>query len=105
MGTRHTPGPWSVVETRSSQVRIVVTGADVDVCKHDARAGRVQDEARANARLIAAAPELLHALETALPVLAATQRLMAAEAARHGMEPDDKLLNSMRAAIAKATQP
>lgn len=55
------------------------------------------------ARLIAAAPELLHALETALPVLEATQRLITAEAAKRGMEPDDALLNRMRAAIAKAT--
>lgn len=70
-GTKHTPGPWSVEETRGSSVRIVVNGPDVEVCKHNPGRGVVQDEARANARLIAAAPDLLEAL---LGVIAVADR-------------------------------
>ena len=54
------------------------------------------------ARLIAAAPDMLGALKSALPVLEATQRLMMVEAAKLGMEPDNTLLNRLRAAIASA---
>lgn len=61
--TKHTPGPWGIiegktllhVETRHDNP----TGAGVAICS-------VPKSAEANARLIAAAPEMLNALKHAL---------------------------------------
>lgn len=73
MSTKHTPGPWVVVEglgrTDEVRIRIESESTALDICTlswfdpepHD----RVQMSA--DARLIAAAPELLAALEWALP--------------------------------------
>jgi hypothetical protein len=66
---KHTPGPWEVLETRGSRVRIAVIGPDMEICKRQERHGYVQTEARANAQLIAAAPDLLYALRLVLPWL------------------------------------
>ena len=61
----HTPGPWhydpdgEVWATR-------VNGQDVTICPEWLWARSVRDEGMANARLIAAAPELLEALERTL---------------------------------------
>ena len=57
--TKHTPGPWVVKSARSgfyveSQFDVIVDSLDVS-----GRYGAIDDEA--NARLIAAAPELLEA--------------------------------------------
>jgi hypothetical protein len=55
--TQHTPGPWNIRET---ETHVTVIGADNEVLFHDdKRIPRVI----ADARLIAAAPELLAALE------------------------------------------
>lgn len=59
--TKHTPGPWVVKSARSgfyveSQFDVIVDSLD-----ESGRYGAIDDEA--NARLIAAAPELLEALE------------------------------------------
>ena len=51
--THHTPGPWAVAETFSPCVLIGDGYVQLPV----------NDEAQANARLIAAAPELLEALQ------------------------------------------
>lgn len=65
---KHTPGPWHIyndsqvehVGIEAENVSIVIFGADDD----DAGIrGRNTEEAIANAHLIAAAPELLEALE------------------------------------------
>lgn len=60
--TKHTPGPWYVVdETRIEQkVFGMISNVRGEVSPHYAT------EANANARLIAAAPELLEACEKAL---------------------------------------
>lgn len=71
MSTKHTPGPWFCSEHRFKEY------GDLDLCSHTVTAGREDDpclhlatiisdcvvESQANARLIAAAPELLDALE------------------------------------------
>ena len=88
----HTPGPWDV-EPKGS--RHFVDGADGLTVAYLDRAGvRERSEIEANARLIAAAPELLEALEAVLPDLEHY-------VATHGPGPD-KRLAAARAAIAKA---
>jgi hypothetical protein len=61
---KHTPGPWRTIESTNKTVRTVVGPdfpgqgyiADVNLC----RTNNAQDvDGEANARLIAAAPELL----------------------------------------------
>lgn len=113
--TKHTPGPWKIggatewdaeyggdadaystqpISAGSYQTVCIIVGLNDDDAEFDA-----------NARLIAAAPDLLDVAVRVLPILEATQRMLSAEAAKHGMEPDDTLLNAIRAAISKAEQP
>jgi hypothetical protein len=82
METTYTLGPWNWRADPFDPERFAVYGANVYV---DA-VGKSIDEARANARLVAAAPDLLAAL----------QRLV------HPMADDDDLENA-REAIARAT--
>jgi hypothetical protein len=86
---KHTPGPWVFDEDECSEIPALhLYCAD---SKNPFHGSRSEEELKANARLIAAAPELLEAL----------QRLLKGE--------DDEYLtpqglrNLARAAIAKAT--
>lgn len=90
MSAQHTPGPWTFeagdhgkdgfeVYSQHLAMRARVTGANGDVAVR-----------RANARLIAAAPELLHACEQAVEWL-------------EGWASADPYIGVLRAAIAKAT--
>ena len=97
---KHTPGPW-VVETQK-EIRLIVVGpvtgdTELDlICDMDLGAwGRGKREALANARLIAAAPELLEALRKML----AETELLADEV--RGQLPE--LNYEARQAIARAT--
>lgn len=82
MSEKHTPGPWEINrEWMDGEWRQVVSGWDEKWLRLSV-AGNIGE---ANARLIAAAPELLEALEKALPDLSGQDLLRA------------------RAAIAKAT--
>lgn len=95
---RHTPGPWQNQEMLSGTtsahgsrvVSFITTGPEnvADVC--DSR-GISEEEARANARLIAAAPELLEALAKLIGCI------------DHGSDDPTATLDAARAAIAKAT--
>lgn len=70
--TKYTPGPWHICpykESTSKRLGVAPDGAGkiaeihpFKICGHD-------EEAEANARLIAAAPELLEALEIAASAL------------------------------------
>jgi len=62
MEKKHTPGPWSADECRSGFAVYAYKSGDVVVRTEDeeGRYGAIDNEA--NARLIAAAPELLEAL-------------------------------------------
>ena len=60
--------------------------------------------ARANARLYAAAPDLLEACIQTLPVLEAVQKLFEKEGAKRGLIPGGPLDAKIRSAIAKATR-
>ena len=59
--TAHTPGPWVIGNACASQVFVPCGGALQNVCAP----GRTDAERCANARLIAAAPDLLAACERA----------------------------------------
>lgn len=65
----HTKGPWKVLENARGNGRICVTtanGAPVQavICEIDVKSVAIDDATRlANARLIAAAPDLLAALK------------------------------------------
>ena len=95
----HTPGPWSLfiesevvrpgIEAKGVPFTVVVWGADDD---REGVHGRTSDEAMANARLIAAAPELLGELRKVADYLDATATCNS----------DKAIAASARAAIAKA---
>ena len=59
----HTPGPWYVDGLRKTRV---ATAEDLTIATAHAGADRSKNKAEANARLIAAAPALLEALEAIL---------------------------------------
>lgn len=57
--TTHTPGPWRIASHGTLSIRVVFGELSVALDY-----GAFEDERRANARLISAAPDLLAALET-----------------------------------------
>ncbi len=103
--TTHTPGPWEANDTLLASDDIVEvfhvrdeTGEKpvADVYSYENR-----DEARANAVLISAAPEMLEALQQALVALDMDDAFGADIDARHVAEEDAYHL--LTSAIAKAT--
>ncbi len=88
MEKKHTPGPWQI---ESGGARLINTQAHV-ISASDGL-GPVAYSTGSNARLIAAAPDLLEAL----------QRMVAAWGSGFD-EGDSPSLDKARAAIAKATQ-
>jgi hypothetical protein len=90
--TKHTPGPWIIDRDGFNDPGALDGGDNLRrVLRWDAFARRHTDEAEANARLIAAAPELLDALQ----VMAKTFEGLAAI--------HNDAYRQARAAIAKAT--
>ena len=90
--TQHTPGPWRVNDTIYRHSFHIVDGEGAFVADTD----------RCNARLIAAAPELLEVLGDVLPWLekAEAEGVFENCAAPKGGQ---RAINRARAAIAKAT--
>lgn len=88
MSTQYTPGPWRIgtPPPNGEQTIGTLNGLMVAV----ATTGAEMEETKANARLIAAAPELLEALQSVLDNCLDSEGLCAAHA-------------KARAAIAKAT--
>ena len=92
----HTPGPWNCNHSSASGYDIVCSeNSPTDVCVISRR-DKTTGEIDANARLIAAAPELLAALETAY--MALIGYLPA-----HRNDVTDAAIGAARAAITKAT--
>jgi len=94
----HTPGPWTIDDTREYLDKACVRHNGIVVCSFLDRCGFAK-EGKANARLIAAAPDLLEACKRLLAVveqLTLDSPLISDghTAAKHA-----------RAAIAKATAP
>ncbi len=102
MGT-HTPGPWKSEDTLSgAEVNSDTSGQWASIAwLEENRLGSRQvssDEQRANARLVAAAPELLEALE--LFVDASLREVIVS--GPHKRTEGEKVYASARAAIRKA---
>lgn len=94
MSTEYTPGPWRIgtPPPNGEQTIGTLNGLMVAV----ATTGAEMEETKANARLIAAAPELLAALiETA--------RCLEWHSQHHGVGMDAVAVKNARAAIARAT--
>lgn len=100
MSEKFTPGPWEIlneytgsVGTQSPFKMTASVYGDHEDCEPD-------DRMIANARLIAAAPDLLASLRTAVTMLQAT-RLIIRDNEAHAMAKE--AIKEARAAIAKAT--
>ncbi len=64
--TRHTPGEWKAVEQRSGKTTYIMENSgNKIICEIGLMSEQPPDQDKANARLIAAAPELLAACEWA----------------------------------------
>lgn len=100
----YTPGPWTIAETvktaRIDGARLI---RPVDHKNYQHGATAILSTSEADARLIAAAPELLEALLDALPYI---EDVLAAPAQLAGFKPGvvQKHAQKARAAIAKATE-
>lgn len=102
---KHTPGPWRIEDVTSQGTMIYrrIVGGNGTAKKHVGFAGAYRmnpaSEAQANARLIAAAPELYEKLHESIALLALAQ------AAITSVEINSKIqrqIDENRAAIAKA---
>jgi len=99
----HTPGPWTVggqsdnpgeAEEIAAADRVIAWTADS--YDYDDDEGHITQEDRANARLIAAAPELLAALRSAVTILSGWECTHKAD------DGDTETVRLCKAAIAKA---
>ncbi len=75
MAAQHTPGPW-IAETVGSNIHITIDRPDKPPIAWVG--GQTAPHAKANARLIAAAPDLLKALEAMLDVQSARRHPLGA---------------------------
>lgn len=97
--SKHTPGPWFVTGQMTKYVEARISGGliqEVAACGPTEADGGYGDQQRANANLIAAAPNLLEALEMLLYTRTQERGL---QNAKPGESP---LHDRCRAAIAKA---
>ena len=93
MSTQHTPGPWTINGDPDPYIGIVSRTIEPNIC--DMVSSLSPDEVTANARVIAAAPELLAAL----------QGISAALTQNHTFPADVEYCRvTARAALALATQ-
>ena len=106
MSAAHTPGPWSLSASFDRVERRVIHGDNPPLVWEIARGINSahpdympRDEQIANARLIAAAPELLEALEVALETIDGQAELLRACGAAYGI---GATLQRAGEAIAKA---
>ena len=94
---KHTPGPWVVCRGVVHQIPVASVAMDGLKLNVAHVAGIRNGEALANARLIAAAPNLLEALQDVCA------RLLYRGVSTNAGHPDRTALEVARAAIAKAT--
>lgn len=108
LGPRHTPGPWSAehtIDAHDGHPDVWQINAEYDaVCTTQFCYAR---GTAANAQLIAAAPELLEALEAAYTFISQPQAMHTPaggpKTATYRIEGYNALTAKLRAAIAKAT--
>ena len=94
METKHTPGPWAYHNTPTPFIHVAAGGLPICQIYTSTAHGQSMGEQFANARLIAAAPELLEALKACAAVCAGETMN------KRGLI---SALEQARAAIAKAT--
>ncbi|HGM5034484.1 TPA: hypothetical protein ACKPZU_000216 [Stenotrophomonas maltophilia] len=100
MSSKHTPGPWAYQEDSDAYTHIVRGHNNRFICQ---LAQTTSAEIEANARLIAAAPELLMKITG---LIGAAEYLQARVVETRGADCMDNLdvaIDEARAAIAKAT--
>lgn len=95
---QHTPGPWRAIRGDSVVSIVAADGSDIAATNTKAYWQRHDDQDKANARLIAAAPDLLLAGRAAV---AAWELPMTEESAATF----ETAIQLLRAAIARATDP
>ena len=97
MSAKHTPGPWEAIGNlvRSPMDKESGSGVQLAECADRYYQKVNSDEAKANARLIAAAPELLEALVLLLRYTLACEAMMNVKPAGQ--------IEIARSALAKAT--
>jgi hypothetical protein len=103
MSAQHTPGPWSARHWVCHAATTVVREVDgrVEVIAECSGFGRYADESLADARLIAAAPDLLAALKSLRDNMHAQD--LEIEAERPTEDEYQQCMCNAAAAIAKAT--
>ena len=94
MTAKHTPGPWAHHNTPTPFIYVNAGGLPICQIYTSTAHGQSMGEQFANARLIAAAPELLEALQKMLPELRGLSIVSDTAA---------EMLREAEAAIAKAT--
>lgn len=100
---KHTPGPWAHINPDGFTVRHPQVYSDTGPVCNATWLGDVRiDELRANARLIAAAPELLEALQSSEKKIVAMFDAISRGSGEDFSKNDPDVLK-IRAAIAKAT--
>jgi len=95
--SKHTPGPWVANIPPTDRMAPTVDAVDGEVCTCECGVNRTN---RYNARLIAAAPELLEACEAAMLKIEAYEECVPGEVIAAEDMPEEWEL--CRAAIAKA---
>jgi hypothetical protein len=108
--TKHTPGPWAIrgtrqygfsIEAKSTDARFdLVTVAGMDLTLEPTC--HLKQQFEANARLIAAAPEMLDALSKCIPLIARGMNEGAFNDIVAGPEYAARILASCEALIARA---
>ena len=97
--TAHTPGPWEVAYLDHNGQRVVrAEHIEVCTCWHHS-VGSIEKEMEVNARLIAAAPELLEALKK---IIARHSELVCSGDCGFWDVEDEEEMKLARAAISKA---
>lgn len=97
---KHTPGPWKLKGLNPP--RIYADEGKEIICQCDSMGEMTQSQEKANARLIAAAPELLAALELLLPMAEKFCNNAGNGADGQGLAEHSVYVIQARAAIAKA---
>lgn len=102
----HTPGPWEVVEYGDGDSLVIHEGSSENRICFMAMPGKLGDfeKIKANAHLIAAAPDLLEACRRALPANVDTNNKNIPDDLVIPLDVAMGELRMLKAAIAKATQ-
>ena len=102
MSAQHTPGPWAVSIVDPHRVVLASGGSKgLEVAQAKEFVPQYREQSLANARLIAAAPDLLKAAEQALKALEGVDELLHRHGFMQGL--NCPAIKPLRAAIAKAT--